>query len=86
MLSALRTTFQPGSIVLLRPVDLQSTDEIAKLVPYSRYMTARGGKATAYVCRNFVCNLPTTSVKKMLENLQPRDAGQGQGTAAEAEG
>ena len=33
---------------------------------------AREGKATAYVCRNFACNLPTTEVAKMMEQLQAK--------------
>jgi uncharacterized protein YyaL (SSP411 family) len=28
------------------------------------------GQATAYVCREFACQLPTTSVDQMLENLR----------------
>jgi len=34
-------------------------------------MIPKGGKATAYVCRDFICNLPTTSIEAMLESIGP---------------
>jgi uncharacterized protein YyaL (SSP411 family) len=34
-------------------------------------MVSKDGRATAYVCTNFVCKLPTTDISKMLANLQP---------------
>jgi uncharacterized protein YyaL (SSP411 family) len=40
-----------------------------KLVPYTKSQSAVNGKATAYVCRNFACELPTTDINKMLELL-----------------
>jgi len=33
-------------------------------------MVPIGGKANAYVCMNFVCQLPTTDVSQLLANLQ----------------
>jgi len=32
-------------------------------------MTSRKGKATAYVCQNYQCRLPTTDTRQMLELL-----------------
>jgi uncharacterized protein YyaL (SSP411 family) len=57
--------------VLLRPVDKKAAGEIIRLAPYTEFMVAKKGKATAYVCTNFVCKLPTTDVSQMLANLQP---------------
>jgi uncharacterized protein YyaL (SSP411 family) len=70
MLSALRQPFIPGKIVVYFPVDKDAAAEITKLMPYTEYMVPIDGKATAYVCMNFVCQLPTTSVSQMLANLQ----------------
>jgi uncharacterized protein YyaL (SSP411 family) len=33
-------------------------------------MAAKNGRATAYVCREFACKLPTTSIDQMLKNLR----------------
>jgi len=33
-------------------------------------MVTRNGLATAYVCQDFACNLPTTSVEQMLKSLR----------------
>jgi len=36
-------------------------------LPFIASMTAAGGAATAYVCRNFVCQAPATTVDGLLE-------------------
>ncbi|MEO8131234.1 MAG: thioredoxin domain-containing protein [Bryobacteraceae bacterium] len=41
-----------------------------ELPPEVREMIAIDGKTTAYVCENFACQLPTTSVEKLIELLQ----------------
>jgi uncharacterized protein YyaL (SSP411 family) len=33
-------------------------------------MATRNGQATAYVCQEFACRLPTTSIDQMLKNLK----------------
>lgn len=68
MLRALRQKFVPNMVVLLKPAGKESP-EISDIAEFTRYQTAREGKATAYVCLNFVCNLPTTDISKMLELL-----------------
>ncbi|MBI1390612.1 MAG: DUF255 domain-containing protein [bacterium] len=68
MLEHLRRPFLPNKVVLLRP----SGDDapIKRIAPYTENQVAINGKATAYVCRNFACNLPTTDIDKMLELIQ----------------
>jgi len=78
MLAALRKPFIPGKIVIFRPDDPQDADRIVNIAPYSRHMLPRNGKATAYVCQDFVCQLPTTSIEQMLENLHPQADSQNQ--------
>jgi hypothetical protein len=68
MIAALRRAFIPNKVVVLRPADKRSA-AITAIAPYTREHTAIDGRATAYVCRNYACNLPTTSVDKMLELL-----------------
>ena len=43
-----------------------SLDEIAE---FTRYQTMLDGRATAYVCENFICNLPTNDPNVMMELL-----------------
>jgi len=67
MLAAIRKPFLPNKVVLVRPEG--DSPEITKLAPYTASQMARDGKATAYVCENFACNLPTTDVAEMVELL-----------------
>ena len=46
------------------------TAAIVRMAPYTKFMAPKGGKATAYVCTDFVCKLPTTEISQMLANLQ----------------
>jgi len=71
MLKALRTRFLPNKVVLLNPGERESP-EIAQLVEFTRNQPSSGGKATAYVCLNYNCKLPTTDINKMLELLNVR--------------
>jgi uncharacterized protein YyaL (SSP411 family) len=68
MLRALRTHFAPNKIVLFRPTEKESPDIIG-LAEYTKYQSSIDGKATAYVCLNYQCKLPTTDTGKMLELL-----------------
>jgi uncharacterized protein YyaL (SSP411 family) len=68
MIRALRGHFVPNKIVLLRPSGEESPD-ITRLAEYTKYQSSIDGKATAYVCLNYNCKLPTTDSGKMLELL-----------------
>jgi uncharacterized protein YyaL (SSP411 family) len=68
MLDALRSRFIPNKVILLRP-DVPGGGEIARLAAFTQSQTSLDGKATAYVCQNFRCNLPTTDIAEMLKNL-----------------
>ena len=70
MLAALRKPFLPGKVVLLRPADKKMAAAIIRLAPYTESMVAKNNRATAYVCTDFVCKLPTTDIAQMLDNLQ----------------
>jgi uncharacterized protein YyaL (SSP411 family) len=72
MLEVLHRTFVPNKIVLLLPSN-ENTPEITRLAEFTKFQRSIGGKATAYVCLNFVCNLPTTDSKKMLDLLSASD-------------
>ena len=71
MAKALRTRFLPNKVVLLNPGERESP-EIAKLAEFTKNQSSIGGRATAYVCMNYNCKLPTTDIDKMLELLNVR--------------
>ena len=68
MLKSMRARFVPNKVVLLRPSEQESPD-IIRVAPFTEGQTSIDGKATAYVCRDYVCKLPTTDADKMLELL-----------------
>jgi len=65
MHQAIYGPFIPRKVVIHRPPD----DGIVELAPYLADYTALDGAATAYVCSNQACELPTTDIQVMLEQL-----------------
>ncbi|HUU29635.1 MAG TPA: thioredoxin domain-containing protein [archaeon] len=68
MLAALRGHFFPNKVVLLRPRGEKPA--ISEIAPFVLNCESLDNKATAYVCRNHNCRLPTTDPQKMLELLK----------------
>ena len=65
MLSALNKHYSPNKVVLLR-----EPGESADIISITEFTKGQGqidGKATAYVCLNYICKLPTTELPKMIE-------------------
>jgi uncharacterized protein YyaL (SSP411 family) len=69
MLQALHATFAPNSVVVLRPTE-EDTPDILRLAKYLAPYVSLDGKATAYICRNYQCSLPTTDAHEMLALLK----------------
>jgi uncharacterized protein YyaL (SSP411 family) len=67
MLAAVNGAFIPGKVVVFRPEP--DGGRVVDLAPYTRAQTALDGMATAYVCRNYACELPTADISRMLELL-----------------
>lgn len=68
MLKALRSNFLPNKVMLFRAADNESP-EITRLAEFTRELPGKEGIATAYVCKDYKCSLPTTDVRKMLDLL-----------------
>jgi uncharacterized protein YyaL (SSP411 family) len=64
MLKAVREKFLPNKIVAL------ADDRLVKLMPYTKEMKPVDGKATAYVCVNYACKIPTTDVAQLRRSLE----------------
>jgi hypothetical protein len=65
MLDAARRAFLPNRVLLFRPQGAGSA-AVAAIAPYTKDMKADGGRATAYVCRDFACSKPVHAVDEMM--------------------
>jgi uncharacterized protein YyaL (SSP411 family) len=68
LLAALHSRFLPNYIVLL--VNAESRQALARYLPSVADMTAIGGQATAYLCEDYACKLPTADVAEFARLLQ----------------
>lgn len=71
MLDSVARLFVPNKIVLFRTMS-KKTPDITKLAEFTKNQVAMDGSATAYVCVNYNCNLPTSDIDKMVELLKVR--------------
>jgi len=69
LLDALDARFLPEKIVLVVK-DEAARKKLAGWLPVVETMTRHGGKATAYVCENYACKLPTADPAKFADLLQ----------------
>jgi uncharacterized protein YyaL (SSP411 family) len=67
MLEELWTYFIPNKVLVFRPEGEEP--EITSLAKYTKEQVPIEGKATAYVCQNYECQLPTNEVNEMLRML-----------------
>ena len=68
MLRALRKPFLPNKVVILKPSG-ETDPEISRIATYTQQQNPIDGKATAYICRNYNCLLPTKDHREILELL-----------------
>ncbi len=68
LLRATRRQFIPHRLVLL--ADEASRERLAQWQPTVRDMRPANGKPAAYVCQNFTCQLPVTSLTELEDLLQ----------------
>jgi uncharacterized protein YyaL (SSP411 family) len=67
MLDVIRRPYRPNQVVALQKPE----DQTEKLIPLLAGREMLEGKATAYVCQNFVCQLPVTDPELLQEQLVP---------------
>ena len=70
LLRALHEHYLPNAIVILAEGG-ESQKSLVKLLPFLETIKPVDGKATAYVCVNYACQLPTSNLEKMLTLLLP---------------
>ncbi len=69
MLSIMQKGFFPHAVTLLKDITADP-EKLLALAPFTADHTAIDNKATAYVCRNFSCESPTTDARELLALLQ----------------
>ena len=65
MIGAIRSHYAPEAVVIFRPSD-EEEPEITRIAGFTRDIVTIGGKATAYVCTNYACDIPTTDPDEMV--------------------
>ena len=68
MIEQVRKNFIPRKVVLLRGTQAQSK-AITALAPFTKFHEPLNDKATAHVCVDHNCKLPTTELSRMMELL-----------------
>ncbi|MEE9911163.1 MAG: thioredoxin domain-containing protein [Deltaproteobacteria bacterium] len=68
LVTALRSSFVPNKVVVFRP-ESQTGQDIETIAPFVQSYRSIDGQATAYVCSNFTCSLPTHRPEQMMELL-----------------
>ena len=66
MLNRLASTYQTSVIIISAPVQ---TDTDAALWPVFKDRSAIDDKPTAYICRNYACQLPTNNPETMMSQI-----------------
>ena len=64
---AVHAKYVPSMVVV--PVAPAHHEALARTLPWIATMAAREGRATAYVCRDFTCQAPTTSATELASQL-----------------
>ena len=68
MLDVIRRSFIPNKIVIVHDSS-EEDSTIAEIAPWVTNHAAKTGRATAYVCTNRSCKLPTSNIDTMLDLL-----------------
>tara|TARA_R110002096_G_scaffold18401_19_gene62730 strand:+ start:543 stop:2744 length:2202 start_codon:yes stop_codon:yes gene_type:complete len=68
MIDAVRKPFLPNKVVMVR--NETNAEALAGLSAFTKTQVSQNGKATAYVCRQFACKMPTTDVEEMITSLK----------------
>ena len=68
MLRSLHSSYLPRTVIITKETD--AAEQLQLLSPLVSDRCMVDGMATAYVCRDFACNLPTTRLEDMMKQLE----------------
>jgi uncharacterized protein YyaL (SSP411 family) len=69
LVAAVRGAYLPGSVTLLKAPG--ASPGLSRVAPWTDALESVDGRATAYVCRDYHCELPTTDPAALLDRLRP---------------
>ena len=64
-IQTIRTSYAPHKVLLFKDTSV-SENRLEKLANWTSTQNSINGKPTAYVCKNFACNQPTSDIKTAL--------------------
>ena len=67
LFDAVRVSYRPTAVIV--PAFSAHRDALERVLPWVSGMVARGGRATAYVCRHFACQAPVHTPEALLTQL-----------------
>ena len=68
LVDVVRRRYAPTAITV--PVNPATRDAVDRLLPWMAAMKERNGRATAYVCRDFSCQAPTSDAEELDRQLR----------------
>jgi hypothetical protein len=68
ILNFINERFIPEKVVILK--DMNSSDRISKIAPYTRDMVMADNKTTVHICQNHTCKLPLNDIEKIKEQIE----------------
>lgn len=67
-INSINSEYLPNTILIHRPIKFD--EELNILGEYIKNLQSIDGKATAYICKNYKCEIPTTNINKMIDLLK----------------
>jgi len=77
MLKTLQAEYLPNTVVVFKPTEIELPG-IVNFAKYTEKQKSVNGETTAFVCRNHLCNPPTTDIKSMEKLLEAKFSGDDQ--------
>ena len=71
-LSVIRETYDPFKLILFRPN--QGHDTIEAISGFLAYQKAIGDRLTVYICENYACQQPLTSLQSLSQALKEQNS------------
>lgn len=68
MIAAINEIFIPNKVVMV--IDENNKNELAKIAPFTESYVYNKDETTVFVCKNYVCSLPTSDKEKVIELLK----------------
>jgi len=68
ILNAINSIYLPNKVVML--ITERNKDKLLRIAPFIKDYSKIDERTTVYVCKNYVCNLPTNDKNKVLELLK----------------